>query len=48
MWQCAICSVVVVLAMLGLSVAWKKRATLLASIRVPFNSNPGPRRVSGD
>jgi len=35
-------------AMLGLSVAWKKRATLLASIRVPLVWNQSPRRVSGD
>ena len=45
---CIICSVILVLAMLGLSVAWKNRRSLLASIRVPPMWNQSPRRVSGD
>ncbi len=45
---CVIISIVLVVAMLGLSVAWKKRAAVLAALRVPLVWNPSPRRVSGD
>jgi uncharacterized membrane protein len=45
---CVILSVVLILAMLGLSIAWKKRRTVLAAIRVPLVWDQTPRRVSGD
>ena len=45
---CVICTIVLVVAMLGVSVAWKKRAAFLASVRIPQVWSPSPRRVSGD
>jgi uncharacterized membrane protein len=46
--ECAIWSVVVVLAMLGLSVVRTHWSTIWPAIRVPFLSYQSPRRVSGD
>ncbi len=45
---CIILSVILILAMLGLSVAWKKRRSVLAAIHGPLVWNQAPRRVSGD
>jgi uncharacterized membrane protein len=46
--ECAIWTVVVVLAMLGLSVVRTNWSTVWPAIRVPFLSYQSPRRVSGD
>jgi uncharacterized membrane protein len=46
--ECAIWSVVVVLAMLGLSVVRTNWSAIWPAIRVPFLSYQSPRRVSGD
>jgi uncharacterized membrane protein len=46
--ECAIWSVVVVLAMLGLSMVRTNWSTVRSAIRVPFLSYQSPRRVSGD
>ena len=46
--ECAIWTVVVVLAMLGLSVVKTNWNTVRSAIHLPFLSYQSPRRVSGD